>query len=643
MKRNKLYLTWMAAALLAMTGCSDELDNKGGGSDADKNKDGVYLTVNISSPTSGMTKAGNNDPNPGAGDPTGGEGGDGYETGTADESKISNAHIILYTGNDINDVNFKIVEVAYASAENINETTESTDIPNHGWKSATVTFRNVSIGPDYGVLVVTNAGNTGNMPLQKGANKEAVQKALYKAEVSNDENFVMSTHWEEPLTPGQVTRVSFQEINKTEPAIVHAYVERLAARIDFSPINNNQYTITNTNTTGGINNGATVTLTGIAVVNQLTTDSYLFKRVADPDKTTNNTANLNTIELLGDEKTTTTTANVGGNAGKQYFPGANFVIDPYHFGDKEADATAVNYTNPFDKDIIENAKNYFEELDGSFSVYTKENTMNVDDQVHGKTTGLIFKAEFQPNYIAHYEPDKDNDEISDIYKNVNDEYKNGFFRYNNALYKDLFDIALQAMTAADCQEFRKVCNNNEATGLANLTGKEVLKAINAMAGESLGYKDYLLKQIKSEALGETAIGEDLAAKLLFSAYLEKDKDITTTGHIALSAYSETGADNRWPKNVHPTYNIAYYKDGVCYYQYWIRHANNGDNDNMGIMEFAIVRNNIYKISVSAIEGLGMPDPFDGEDVKDENGSLFLKVNLYVKDWVIRNNEDIVLK
>ncbi len=271
--------------------------------------------------------------------------------------------------------------------------------------------------------------------------------------------------------------------------------------------------------------------------------------------------------------------------------------------------------------------------------------MNVEDQEHGRTTGLIFRAKFQPNYIAHYDVDLDIDNIKNfnVYKNAKYDYEDGFFRYNNALYKDLFDIALQAMTAADCQSIRKVCNNTDATGLTKLTGTVVQKAINAMAGESLGYKDYLLKQIKDQPLEGTTIGDDLAQKLLFSTYLEEDEKNPTEGHIALSTYSKTGADNRWPKNVHPTYNIAYYKDGVCYYQYWIRHANNGDNDNMGIMEFAIVRNNIYKISVSAIEGLGMPDPFDGDKVKDEHGSLFLKINLYVKDWVIRNNEGLVLK
>ena len=89
--------------------------------------------------------------------------------------------------------------------------------------------------------------------------------------------------------------------------------------------------------------------------------------------------------------------------------------------------------------------------------------------------------------------------------------------------------------------------------------------------------------------------------------------------------------------------VKVYTNGVCYYPYWIRHENNDDQHVMGVMEFDIVRNNIYDISVSEIKGLGLsevdvPDPTD----PDESGDAQLTVILNVKDWVVRSNSGVSL-
>lgn len=64
---------------------------------------------------------------------------------------------------------------------------------------------------------------------------------------------------------------------------------------------------------------------------------------------------------------------------------------------------------------------------------------------------------------------------------------------------------------------------------------------------------------------------------------------------------------------------------------------------MGIMEFAAMRNNIYRLQVTRISTLGLPkDPVeennpwkpDGQ-TPDELG-LELEVNLKVSDWVVRD-------
>lgn len=83
----------------------------------------------------------------------------------------------------------------------------------------------------------------------------------------------------------------------------------------------------------------------------------------------------------------------------------------------------------------------------------------------------------------------------------------------------------------------------------------------------------------------------------------------------------------------------------AYYYYWNRHNDNGDNTNMGVMEFAVVRNNVYKLCVDGINKFGHPtpggddpdpDPTDPED-PDEEGEYYFRVSVKVLPWVVRVN------
>lgn len=47
-----------------------------------------------------------------------------------------------------------------------------------------------------------------------------------------------------------------------------------------------------------------------------------------------------------------------------------------------------------------------------------------------------------------------------------------------------------------------------------------------------------------------------------------------------------------------------YPGGICYYTWRVRHSNDGDDTRQGIMEYAIVRNNIYRLKISGIDRLG---------------------------------------
>lgn len=75
------------------------------------------------------------------------------------------------------------------------------------------------------------------------------------------------------------------------------------------------------------------------------------------------------------------------------------------------------------------------------------------------------------------------------------------------------------------------------------------------------------------------------------------------------------------------------------YWYWIRHYNDEIAGNLGVMEFGIVRNNIYDVTVKSILGPGNPDPTDPDDPDDWN--IELDVELGVKPWIVRPQDAIL--
>lgn len=94
------------------------------------------------------------------------------------------------------------------------------------------------------------------------------------------------------------------------------------------------------------------------------------------------------------------------------------------------------------------------------------------------------------------------------------------------------------------------------------------------------------------------------------------------------------------------------KHGYVYYIYRNRHNDNGAPAVMGTMEFAVVRNNIYKLIVSTIAKLGYtndptePPTTDPEpevdpptpDLPDEDSKAYMDVEVEILNWTVRENE-----
>ncbi|WP_448780256.1 Mfa1 family fimbria major subunit [Bacteroides congonensis] len=74
----------------------------------------------------------------------------------------------------------------------------------------------------------------------------------------------------------------------------------------------------------------------------------------------------------------------------------------------------------------------------------------------------------------------------------------------------------------------------------------------------------------------------------------------------------------------------------CYYNYWIKHEDNNSTE-MGVMEFGIVRNNIYRLSISKVAGLGSGEPYIEPEQPDEYKAE-LDININVFPWAVRNQD-----
>lgn len=101
----------------------------------------------------------------------------------------------------------------------------------------------------------------------------------------------------------------------------------------------------------------------------------------------------------------------------------------------------------------------------------------------------------------------------------------------------------------------------------------------------------------------------------------------------------SAANNGTFKILRPAADGEYY----VYYVYRNRHNDNGQSTVMGPMEFATVRNNVYKLSVSLISDFGHtndpkddPDP-DDPDNPDETPKTYFKVSCRVLPWIVRVN------
>lgn len=652
---------WALAFACAAVSCSDDVDDGlNNGSEADS-KGGYFMTVNIATGGgSSLTKAT-------------GEDGDGYLDETGNEDKVYDVNIFLINSNayaydGISDTdllgllnmddatNVKIAGQGYTSIEN-GLTPDGGTEPNHDKVEVEMQLTEPIPGETsqtYQVFTVVNAGKKlDNITTLASLRDFVYTSAVWSGTVDDADKFVMSTH-KMTGTPGNsVVTLSAANMDASNPAVTNVYVERLAARIDLKVavgLLNTGYESENAT----IGQNGTFKLTGYTVVNRWNGESYLFKQVSPtvtgwtdnlPNETTGY-ADSDPKKYLGNEKWNET--NKTNHTGS-----FNYVVEPKTRSKKGNDWLTNSYLNPFNEsngELNSIAPDEWEtslpsDLSSNFCkiAYTKENTMTADMQKNGYSTGVIFESEFTPSEkfkVSKYSDGSISDKAT-----LQDDNKT-FLVANHqkddvtqkVVYADVKTIAAMAFDGIESASMTVDMYKGFMEGTWPTTETNLLDDVKSLISQmkesnkvEAAFKEYLSGIANADGASWATVKDDLTYSK-FITFLDSEEggnlDIDDVGTL----FKEFG--------------VSYYKDGKSYHKFWIRHDNNGNNNVMGVMEFCIVRNNVYQLEVTGVRDLGDPLPYtpgkDDPDNPDESGEVSILVNIYVKDWVVRSNSDIIL-
>lgn len=563
MNKNILHTVKGVAGCLLMAslaaGCAQEdidtAPSGGGGMSASS-----YVSLSFASQQSTPTRS----------NPTGGETGDGQEKGQANENEIKSAVAFFYQGSGTDGVNSSgttpIMAVATFNVRNYTE-------PGYGIdRTYTTTPQQVDLDDGtYNVLVVANPGAdwwTGQS-LTLADVRNHIQTTAWTASGSDYSDFVMTSAADATLT--------LNSNPESDPAKATVNVERMAARLDYKaeasyPCTDPAYS------------GATVEITGAALVNNLTAGSYIIKRVADDVNGTN-------LSYLGDE-----TADENGAA-------TNYVLDPWTaskngnlygtwFMNGSSDPNWwAGYVQP-GTPVSDGAETW------QRIGYTLENTTAADAAGSDYSTGVVFKAKFNPQGVANYTDGET------------------FFAYGTKIYASMEDM----MAGFYGSKFDDLDN---ITSCATWGDVKQFITSTLLTNDPSGYNKYLEGLAEGKDDSETVAN---ASSLTWGNYMlnecgySKDEN----GKVVLDQNGNVTRIALQP------YGTRTYEDATCYYTWWVRHSNDNDDTKKGIMEYAIVRNNIYKLTVNSVYSLG------GEVPEEES----LIVDVYVNDWLLLDNETL---
>lgn len=186
----------------------------------------------------------------------------------------------------------------------------------------------------------------------------------------------------------------------------------------------------------------------------------------------------------------------------------------------------------------------------------------------------------------------------------------------------------QTDIAADYQPYFPTYNNWSATSYWKSLSTTVTSTHNNVTYSLLDYTtENVVKAEDSENTCAT-----YCTGIVFKAKYKPAGISTTDGtfyryngtcYASLNDIKNVIGDQSISDNNLSQFGITKYQGGNCYYTYWIKHAEDGNDTTVSPMEYAIVRNNIYQINVTGINDIGTVTPTDY--------GLYLECT--VADWI----------
>ena len=418
-------------------------------------------------------------------------------------------------------------------------------------------------------------------------------------------NFLMTNEADAEITLSE-------ENTSANPAETTVDVERMAARVDYRA--EGEFDIADANY-----EDASVTILGATIINDFNAGSYILKRVSkDPTKKTGSD-----VTYLGIEET--------GADGQP----TNYVIDPWTAEKNSTNADLDDAFTTIDGQKVNAAGLY---VDGSYLYsgsedpkwwstrmiagtpitdpednktwqcvgYTLENTTAKDQTAKTYNTGLAFQAQFNPgSALAGYDPG------------------HTFFRYGDRLYTSLTAMMGQLNERTNFAAYF----NDAVDNLKSRTWADVTAFCEALSYDPVGLAGYFTGlQGEADASANVGNGLDNVTWTAFLATLGVDESDLTDPQINQGSVTDTRA------RLYASSNgllRTYYK-GLCYYVWWLRHSNDNSDVTNGLMEYAVVRNNIYKVEVRSVASIGGDVPDDTE----------IMAHVYVKHWVPLGEETL---
>ena len=429
------------------------------------------------------------------------------------------------------------------------------------------------------------------------------------------------------------------------------YVQRAMSRFDLATKGNH---MTFVGAGDNENNGPsevpdiTVKFDAVAMIN-MAKSAYLFKVMGEEGFS--NTVTDTTLQF-GDERETTFedwwvfSPDQQNSYFNQLFTGLTGTPDEYTAG------TALAFESFFEngKDFtligsLNEEDNTFEHPQhqngsGDYRIwrYCMENTNadNVDNQKNGNSTGVVFRAQLTGGKIptTYEDNNEENAEAIYAYGNVvlgtaeqlkeyatNPKAENDNYGVYEAV-RNIYNAAVKEQLDA---------NKNEASGAEWDLEKDGYKSTNP------GDWFEAMEDVESEPEAGPQEGETPQQRVLhYGDLADLDTFLVKEGFFIYRPKTIKGTVPEVEGEVDVP---AYY----CYYLYWNRHNDNGQNTIMGKMEFATVRNNVYKLSVNKILNLGHPgqpddDPYTPDpDDPDEKDTFWLEVECEILPWEVRVN------